>query len=125
MASSLSDLVNNLSEGINTIKCKIGHNDKKCETFGNKYNYCSCFLEYINLKDDLIDNKCLRCNKNYQHMFDKKLKERFFNTCNFSNHDNNSLFYYCEKVFIPMNIWMIGKNSVKHRYMKNKIFTVT
>ena len=32
MASSLSNLVNNLSEGIQKIKCKHRHNDKKCET---------------------------------------------------------------------------------------------
>ena len=32
MASSLSNLVNNLSEGIQTIKCKYEHDDKKCET---------------------------------------------------------------------------------------------
>ena len=31
-----------------------------------------------------------------------------------------SLFYCCEKVFTLMNIWMIGKNS-----MKKKIFIVT
>ena len=29
MASSLSNLVNNLSEGIHKIKCKHGHDDKK------------------------------------------------------------------------------------------------
>ena len=29
MASTLSNLVNNLSEGIHTIKGKSGHNDKK------------------------------------------------------------------------------------------------
>ena len=37
MASSLSNLVNNLSEGIHRIKCKFGHNDKKYETCGIKY----------------------------------------------------------------------------------------
>ena len=26
--------------------------------------------------------------------------------------------YDCEKVFILMNIWMIGKNSMKHHYLK-------
>ena len=31
MASSLSNLINNLSEGIHRIKCKHGHNDKQCE----------------------------------------------------------------------------------------------
>ena len=25
-----------------------------------------------------------------------------------------SLFYCCKKVFILMNIWMIGENSMKH-----------
>ena len=33
MASSLSNLVNNLSEGIHKINCKFGHNGKKCETY--------------------------------------------------------------------------------------------
>ena len=32
MASSISTLVNNLSQGIHKIKCKYGHDDKKCET---------------------------------------------------------------------------------------------
>ena len=34
MASSLSNLVNNFSEGIHRIKCKYGHDDKKVETSG-------------------------------------------------------------------------------------------
>ena len=29
------------------------------------------------------------CNKNYSHKFDEKLKEQFFNTYKFSNHNNN------------------------------------
>ena len=66
MTSSLSNLVNNLSEGIHQVKCKFGHSDKKCETCGIKYKYCDCFLEYINFKDDLIKYKCLCCNKNYK-----------------------------------------------------------
>ena len=36
-----------------------------------------------------------------------------------------SLFYYCRKVFIVMNIWIVGKNSIKYRYLEMKIFTVT
>ena len=54
MASSLSNLVNNLSEGIHRIKCKFGHGGKKCEICGIKYEYCNCFLENTNFKDDLI-----------------------------------------------------------------------
>ena len=52
MASSLSNLVNNLFEEIHKIKCKYRHDDKKCKTYGIKYKYCDCFLEYKNFKDD-------------------------------------------------------------------------
>ena len=65
IASLLSNLVNNLSDGIHRIKWKFGHNDTKCKTCGIKYKYCGCFLEYINFKDDIIENKCLCCNKKY------------------------------------------------------------
>ena len=41
MASSLSNLANNLSDGIHRSKCKFGKGDKKCETkCGIKYKYC-------------------------------------------------------------------------------------
>ena len=63
MASSLSNLVNNLSEGIHRITCKFRHHDKKCKTCGIKYKYCHCFLEYLNFKDDLIEYKYFCCNK--------------------------------------------------------------
>ena len=89
MASSLSNLVNNLFEGIHKIKSKYGHDDNQCENCRIKYKYCDCFLEYTNLKDDLIEYKCLCCNKNYQQKFDEKLMEQFFNTHKFCNHDNN------------------------------------
>ena len=58
-ASSLSNLVNNLSEGTHRIKCKFGHDNKKCEKCGIRYKYCDCFLECTNFKDDLIENKSL------------------------------------------------------------------
>ena len=32
---------------------------KKCETCGIKYKDCNCCLEYINVKDDLLEYKCL------------------------------------------------------------------
>ena len=54
MASSLSNLVNNLFEGLHRVKCKLEHDDKKCETCRIKYKYCDCFLECTNFKDDLI-----------------------------------------------------------------------
>ena len=36
MATSLSNLVNNLSEGLHRVKCKLEHDDIKCETYGIK-----------------------------------------------------------------------------------------
>ena len=41
------------------------------------------------------------CNKNYQHKFDEKLKERFFNTYKFSNHDNNTPISLLRKGVYP------------------------
>ena len=45
LASSLSNLVNKLSEGIVKIRRKFGHNEKKCGTCGINYKHCDCFLE--------------------------------------------------------------------------------
>ena len=41
------------------------------------------------------------CNKNYQHKFDEKLKERFFNTYKFSNLDNNTFVLLLQKSVYP------------------------
>ena len=101
MVSSLSNLVNNLSQGICRIKCKFRKDDKKFETCGIKYNYCNCFLEYTNFKDDLLEYKCLCCNKNYQQKFDEKLKEQFFNTYKFSIHDINKFILLLRKGVYP------------------------
>ena len=81
--------VENISEGITKIKCKYEHDSEKCETFGIKYKDCDYCLDYIKVKDNLTEYRCLCCNKNYQKKFDKILKKRFGNTYTFSNHDTN------------------------------------
>ena len=77
MEGSLSKLVNNLSQGLCRIKCKLEQNDKTCETCEIRYKHCDCFLEYTDFKDDLIEQKYLTksCNKIYQQNFNEKLKE--------------------------------------------------
>ena len=65
MTSSLSNLVNNISERIHKIKCKYEHDDNKYEPFRIKYKYSECFLEYTIFKDDLIEYKYLYDNKYY------------------------------------------------------------
>ena len=66
MASSLSNLVNNLAKGIHKIKCKCGYDNKKCKICGIKYKDCECCLEYTRAKNDLIEYQCLYCSKNCQ-----------------------------------------------------------
>ena len=78
---------------IHKIKCKHGHSDKKSEIFRSKYKYCDCFLELGNFKDDLIEYKCLCCNKYYEQKFDEKLNEQYFNLYKYSNHDINNFFF--------------------------------
>ena len=65
LPQDLSNLLNNLSEGIHNIKCKYGHNDKKCGTCKITSKVCDCFLKYTNFKYDSIEYKYLCCNKNY------------------------------------------------------------
>ena len=118
MVSWLSNLVSSFSELIHKIKCKHGYNDKKYEMCKTKYKYYDYCFEYTNFKEDLMEFKCLFCNKNYQQKFNKKLKERFFNIYKFSNNDNNKFISLLGKFVYPMYIWMIWKNSMKLHYLK-------
>ena len=103
MASSLSNFVNNLFEGIHKIKCKFDHDYKKWETCGIKCKYCDSFLEYTNFKDDLIEYKCLHCKKNYHLLAQvwQKVKGTIFNTYTFSSHDNNKFILLLRKGVYP------------------------
>ena len=74
-----------------------------------------------NFKGDLIEYKCLCCNKSHKIKFDKNLKKRSFNTSN----NINKFILLLRKGITYMNTWMIGKKSIKHNYVKKKIFTVT
>ena len=98
MASSLSNLVNNLAEGIHKIKCKNEHSNRKCKTCGIKHKDYHSFFECTNFKvDDLIKYKCLCCNKNYQKKFYENLKKQFFNTYKFSNDDISKFILLLQK----------------------------
>ena len=76
MASSLSNLLDNLVEGVQKIKCKD----------------CNYFLDIF-----LIKHKCLSCNKNYSSKLDEKLKKRF----KFSDNDFNKFIFLLRKGFYP------------------------
>ena len=71
VASSLSNLVNNLGERIHKLKCED----------------CDCFLEYESAKGILTKYRCLSCNKNYSNKLDEEFKKRFRNTFKFCNNN--------------------------------------
>ena len=86
IASSLSNLVDNLAEGIYKIKCKD----------------CDCFLEYESLKDNLIKYRWLSCNKDYSNKPDEKcFKKSFKNTFTFSNNDINKFILLLRRGIYP------------------------
>ena len=55
MASSLSNLADNLAERIHKVKCKD----------------CDCFLEYESVKENSVTYKSLSCNKKYLNKIDE------------------------------------------------------
>ena len=72
MPSSLSNLVDNLSEGL--------HSDK--------FTDCKSCLDYMITKDDQLIFRCLECKKNYKKDFNKELIKRVGNIYKFCNEDN-------------------------------------
>ena len=81
--TSLWKLVANLTEGIHKNKCKD----------------CSCFLEYESVKDNLVKDKCLSCNKDYSNSnkFYEELKRKFKNIFKFLNNDINKFILLLRK----------------------------
>ena len=59
MATSLSNLFDNLTE----------------ETYKIKYKDCDCLLEYESVTDNSIKYECLSCNKYYSKKFERIEKE--------------------------------------------------
>ena len=89
MASSISNLFDNLAEGIHKIKCKDW----------------DCFLEYESVKGKLIKYTCLSCDKDYSNKVDEESKKGFENIFKFSNNDINKF------------IFLLSKDVCPHEYM--------
>ena len=77
MSSSLSKLVDNLSEGI--------HNNKRAD--------CKSNLDYIKTKNEKLILECCNCKQHYKKKFNKELIKRFASTYEFCNNDTAELSY--------------------------------
>ena len=111
MSTSLSGLVNNLSDGV--------HNDK-CTDY-------TSYLDYMTTKDDQqsctqLIFRCFECKKNYEKDFNKELNKRFANIYEFCNGDINKFILLLRKGFIHMNTWIVGKDVMKHHCLIKKLF---
>ena len=85
MSSSLSKLVDNLSEGI--------HNNKSLD--------CKCCLDYIKIKNEKLLLKFYNCNNYYKKKFDQDLIKKFKNTYSFCNNDLNKFILLLRKGVYP------------------------
>ena len=85
MSTSLSKLVDNLSEGLHNNRCV------DCE---------SC-LDCMKIIDDKLIFRCFSCKKNYEKDFNKELIKSFANTYKFCNNDLNRFILLLRKGVYP------------------------
>ena len=85
MSSSLSNLVDNLSEGLHSDRCSD----------------CKSFLDDMMLKDDQLIFEYFECKKKFKKDFNKELIKRFANIYEFCNKDINKSILLLRKGVCP------------------------
>ena len=85
MATSLSNLVDNLTEGIRSDKCIN----------------CKSDISYMKVMDETLIFRCFNCKKNYKKQINKELVERFASTYKFCNNDLNKFVMLLRKGVYP------------------------
>ena len=103
MATSLSKLVDNLTDNI--------HNDKCVKCKSNL-----CFVRALN---ETLLFKCIDCEKKYEKEINKELIERFANTYKFCNNDINKFIMLLRKGVYPYE-YMDGWNKFNEELIPSK-----
>ena len=85
MSTSLSKLVDNLSEGLHNNRCVD----------------CISCLDYLKTKDEKLILRCFSGEKNYEKAFNKELIKRFANTYSFCNNDLNKFILLLREGVYP------------------------
>ena len=103
MATSLSKLVDNLTDNI--------HNDKciKC-----KSNLC-----FVRAMNETLLLKCTDCEKEYEKEINKELIERFANTYKFCNNGTNKFIMLLRKGVYPYE-YMVGWKKFNEELIPSK-----
>ena len=95
----MSNLVNNLAKGFRKIKCE-NERDNNAKRLKLHTKIATAFLNTPNVRDNLIEYKCVCSNKNYQKEFDENLN-RFLIHTNLCNHDINKFILLLRKGACP------------------------
>ena len=103
MATSLSKLVENLTDNI--------HNDK-C-------NKCKSNLCFVNVVNEKLKFKCIDCEKEYEKEFNKELVESFANTYKFCDNDLNKFLILLRKGVYPYG-YMDEWNKFNEKVLPSK-----
>ena len=85
MSTSLSKLVDNLSEGLHNNRCV----------------HCKSCLDYMKTKDEKLILRFFSCKKNFEKDFNKELIKRFANTYSFCRKDLNKFILLLRKGVYP------------------------
>ena len=85
MPTSLSNLVSNLSEGLDNDRCID----------------CKSCLDYMTTKGEQLIFRCFKCKKNYEKDFNKESIQRFANIYDFCNENLNKFIFLLRKCVYP------------------------
>ena len=119
MSSSLSKLVDNLSEGIHNNKCV------NCNSCLHYVRSTSVVDTYTKIKNEKLLLKCFNCNTYYKKKFNKELIKKFKNTYSFCNNDLNKFILLLRKGIYPYEYMDSWERFNETSLQVKKIFIAT